>query len=199
MGCGQLVPTQLCQDRCRSPHADVAFWGSGIRGSSDHSRTTVRPSRRAPRRPPRPRTRRAPRVSWKLPTEATAQHAYQVVAADWDSGRVQSDRSLFVPVGVRAGHRVWRWSGRSGHGPIWVRATGPRSARGNTVCSSRATGPPSGSLRPRPTTLLRSNGRATSSHARYMSRARSPSPGCTPPPTASTRRSSTGNASATPS
>jgi alpha-L-rhamnosidase len=42
-----------------------------------------------------------PRVSWKLPADATTQHAYQVVAGDWDSGRVSSDRSLFVPTGVR--------------------------------------------------------------------------------------------------
>src|SRR5262245_56580142 len=42
----------------------------------------------------------APRVSWKLPDGATAQHAYRVVANDWDSGRVESDESTWRPVGV---------------------------------------------------------------------------------------------------
>jgi alpha-L-rhamnosidase len=43
----------------------------------------------------------APRVSWELPAEAAAQHAYQIVAGDWDSGRVDSSRSVLVPVEVR--------------------------------------------------------------------------------------------------
>ncbi len=42
----------------------------------------------------------APRVSWQLPAGATAQQAYRVVAGDWDSGRVESDRSTFVATGV---------------------------------------------------------------------------------------------------
>jgi alpha-L-rhamnosidase len=42
----------------------------------------------------------APRVSWKLPAGATAQRAYRVVAADWDSGRVESGQSTWVHVGV---------------------------------------------------------------------------------------------------
>lgn len=41
-----------------------------------------------------------PRVSWKLPAGATTQHAYQVVAADWDSGRVESGQSTWLPVAV---------------------------------------------------------------------------------------------------
>jgi alpha-L-rhamnosidase len=41
-----------------------------------------------------------PRVSWKLPAGATTQHAYQVVAGAWDSGRVESPDSTFIPVGV---------------------------------------------------------------------------------------------------
>jgi len=42
----------------------------------------------------------SPRVSWKLPTGATAQHAYRVVASDWDTGRVESSESTWVPVGI---------------------------------------------------------------------------------------------------
>ena len=42
----------------------------------------------------------APRVSWKLPDGATTQDGYRVVAGEWDSGRVTSPDSLFVPVGV---------------------------------------------------------------------------------------------------
>jgi alpha-L-rhamnosidase len=41
-----------------------------------------------------------PRLSWKLPAGATAQLAYQVVAGDWDSGRVETTESTFVPVDV---------------------------------------------------------------------------------------------------
>lgn len=40
------------------------------------------------------------RVSWKVPTGATTQHAYRLVAGDWDSGRVETATSLFVPVEV---------------------------------------------------------------------------------------------------
>ena len=39
----------------------------------------------------------SPRVSWKLPAGATAQHAYRIVASDWDSGRVESSESTWVP------------------------------------------------------------------------------------------------------
>ena len=42
----------------------------------------------------------APRLSWKLPTDANEQHAYQIVANDWDSGRVESADSTFVPADV---------------------------------------------------------------------------------------------------
>jgi alpha-L-rhamnosidase len=42
-----------------------------------------------------------PRVSWKLPEGATAQQAYRVVAGDWDSGRVESAESTFIPVDLR--------------------------------------------------------------------------------------------------
>jgi alpha-L-rhamnosidase len=60
----------------------------------------------------------APRLSWKLPAGATAQHAYRVVAGGWDSGRMESAESTFVPVGVApaSGLRVeWRvkvWTDR---------------------------------------------------------------------------------------
>lgn len=43
----------------------------------------------------------APRLSWKLPVACSAQRAYRIVANDWDSGRVESADSLFVPVGVQ--------------------------------------------------------------------------------------------------
>ena len=51
------------------------------------------------------------RVSWKLPGQAAVQHAYRIVADAWDTGRVESAESLFVPVDVppRSGRRVeWR-------------------------------------------------------------------------------------------
>ena len=51
------------------------------------------------------------RVSWKVPGQAGLQHAYRIVADDWDTGRVESGESLFVPVDVppRSGRRVeWR-------------------------------------------------------------------------------------------
>ncbi len=47
----------------------------------------------------------APRLSWKLPHGAAAQHAYRIVAGDWDSGRVESDQSLFVSGGVEPASR----------------------------------------------------------------------------------------------
>jgi alpha-L-rhamnosidase len=53
----------------------------------------------------------APCVSWKLPDGATAQSSYRIVAGDWDSGRVESVDSLFVPVDVEptSGRRVeWK-------------------------------------------------------------------------------------------
>ena len=40
----------------------------------------------------------APRLSWRLPDGAREQHAYRITADnDWDSGWVDSDRSLLVP------------------------------------------------------------------------------------------------------
>ncbi len=53
----------------------------------------------------------APRLSWRLPDGAATQHAYRIVAGGWDSGRVESAESLFVPVDVppASGRRVeWR-------------------------------------------------------------------------------------------
>ena len=41
-----------------------------------------------------------PRVSWKLPDGASSQHAYRIVANDWDSGRVDSPTSTFAPVNI---------------------------------------------------------------------------------------------------
>jgi alpha-L-rhamnosidase len=52
-----------------------------------------------------------PRLSWMLPAGATAQRAYRIEAGGWDSGRVDSGESTFVPVGVApaSGLRVeWR-------------------------------------------------------------------------------------------
>lgn len=40
------------------------------------------------------------RVSWKLPSGATIQHAYQLVAGDWNSGRVESTESTDRPVDI---------------------------------------------------------------------------------------------------
>jgi alpha-L-rhamnosidase len=55
-----------------------------------------------------------PRVSWKLPTGATTQHAYRIVANDWDSGQVESDASTFVPVAVApATGRAVEWRVRT--------------------------------------------------------------------------------------
>jgi alpha-L-rhamnosidase len=55
---------------------------------------------------------RRPRLSWKLPAGTSRQHAYQVRANDWDSGRVDSRGSVLVPYGgsaPRARERVdWR-------------------------------------------------------------------------------------------
>src|SRR5690242_3631632 len=42
-------------------------------------------------------TEPAPRLSWKLPTTATKQLAYQLRAGDWDSGRVEGRSSTLVP------------------------------------------------------------------------------------------------------
>ena len=53
----------------------------------------------------------APRLSWKLPGGAAQQEAYRVVAGDWDSGRLESADSLFVPARVTpaSGRRVeWK-------------------------------------------------------------------------------------------
>ncbi len=57
-----------------------------------------------------------PRLSWKLPDGAATQHAYRIVAGDWDSGRVESAGSLFVPVevpptrGLRVEWKVQVWT-----------------------------------------------------------------------------------------
>ena len=53
----------------------------------------------------------APRLSWKLPADATRQEAYRVMAGDWDSARVDSPDSLFVPADLTpvSGRRVdWK-------------------------------------------------------------------------------------------
>lgn len=56
----------------------------------------------------------APPLSWKLPSGAAVQHAYRIVAGDWDSGRVESDQSLFVSGGVEpASRRRVEWQVRS--------------------------------------------------------------------------------------
>ena len=50
-------------------------------------------------------------LSWQLPPGSTHQNAYRIVAGEWDSGRVESDASTFVPVPVepRSGRAVeWR-------------------------------------------------------------------------------------------
>ncbi|MCZ4589978.1 family 78 glycoside hydrolase catalytic domain [Rhodococcus opacus] len=39
----------------------------------------------------------APRLSWWLPAGSTRQVAYQIATETWDSGRVESDRSVLVP------------------------------------------------------------------------------------------------------
>ena len=41
-------------------------------------------------------TETEPRLSWLLPERAIRQEAYRVQAGDWDSGRVESDRSTYV-------------------------------------------------------------------------------------------------------
>lgn len=40
---------------------------------------------------------RSPRLSWQLPTAARGQLAYRIRAGGWDSGRVESSRSVLVP------------------------------------------------------------------------------------------------------
>ncbi|MGO4596222.1 family 78 glycoside hydrolase catalytic domain [Terrabacter sp. 2RAF25] len=55
----------------------------------------------------------APRLSWRLPDGARRQHAYRITADNgWDSGWVESDRSLLVPYSgppLDSGQRVeWR-------------------------------------------------------------------------------------------
>jgi len=60
----------------------------------------------------------APRVSWKLPSRATVQHAYRIVAGDRDSGRMSSSDSTQIPVAIRPESRLrveWRvktWTDR---------------------------------------------------------------------------------------
>lgn len=50
-----------------------------------------------------------PRLSWRLPAGTRRQTGYRLRAGDWDSGRVDSDRSLLVPYGgpaLHSGQRV---------------------------------------------------------------------------------------------
>ena len=54
-------------------------------------------------------TERRPRLSWTLPGGSIRQVAYRLVAGDWDTGRVESDRSLLVPYAgpeLRSAQRV---------------------------------------------------------------------------------------------
>lgn len=52
----------------------------------------------------------SPRASWKLPDGATSQEAYRVVAGNWDSGRIESRDSLFVPLDVNpASSQRFEW------------------------------------------------------------------------------------------
>lgn len=70
-----------------------------------------------------------PRLSWRLPAQATRQIAYRLRAGVWDSGRVASERSLLVPYAgpaLRSGERVdwtvkvWTDAGESGWAqPAW--------------------------------------------------------------------------------
>ena len=76
----------------------------------------------------------SPRVSWKLPAGATAQHAYRIVAGDWDTGRVESSESTWVPVGIlpQSGLAVeWKVKAWTDAGERLVRAelVGARPAR----------------------------------------------------------------------
>lgn len=63
-----------------------------------------------------------PRLSWRLPAGTRQQHAYQIRAGRWDSGRVDSDESLLVPYAgpaltsgerVEWGVKVWTDAGES--------------------------------------------------------------------------------------
>jgi alpha-L-rhamnosidase len=66
---------------------------------------------------------RAPRLSWRLPSRSSTQIAYRLRADNgWDTGRVDSSRSLLVPYagpGLRSSERVtWRvkvWTDRGEH------------------------------------------------------------------------------------
>jgi alpha-L-rhamnosidase len=54
---------------------------------------------------------REPRLSWRLPDGSRTQVAYRLTGDAWDSGRVESDRSVLVPYGgpaLRSG-QVVRW------------------------------------------------------------------------------------------
>ena len=58
-----------------------------------------------------------PRLSWVLPVRAKEQLAYRIEADGWDSGRVESDRTVFVawggepvPSQRRVGWRVKVWT-----------------------------------------------------------------------------------------
>ena len=131
------------------------------------------------------------RVSWKLPGQAGVQHAYRIVADDWDTGRVESGESLFVPVDVppRSGRRVeWRvktWTdvGESDWSETSWWEHGLLDAADWTA---RWIAPIEGDdLPPRQRPAHQLGRRRPRSTARCAER------GCTPPPTASTRRSST--------
>ncbi|WP_433441265.1 family 78 glycoside hydrolase catalytic domain [Nonomuraea sp. CA-141351] len=81
-----------------------------------------------------------PCLSWWLPAGSTHQLAYRIRTQDWDSGRIESDRSLLVPyVGPEpaAGQRVtwqvkvWTDLGESGWSAtsFWERTIGAWTAR----------------------------------------------------------------------
>lgn len=64
-------------------------------------------------------TVRRPRLSWRLPDSAHSQVAYQLRVGPWDSGRVDSDRSVLVPYSgpaMRSGERA-TWTVR-----VWTEA-----------------------------------------------------------------------------
>ncbi|MGW0665117.1 family 78 glycoside hydrolase catalytic domain [Streptodolium elevatio] len=60
---------------------------------------------------------RRPRLSWRLPAGSHRQTAYRIRAGDWDSGRIESDRSVLLPFtgpeaapGQRMDWRVMVWT-----------------------------------------------------------------------------------------
>jgi len=103
-----------------------------------------------------------PRVSWRLPAAATVQHAYRIVAGDWDSGRVESAQSVLMPVDVRPESRrriEWKvktWTDRGesewSEASTWehgLLAPGDWTARwiAAPLCGSPATSAPVPALR----------------------------------------------------